>query len=399
LNLTALFFLVTTIVCLLVIAYLKFKQKKFTRARFAFIALGTFVSFGMFSVAAVTSSGPVQLVIGGMNALFGSTLPTGQPGTLDKAFVFAVLFMVYLLISKFYDNWDGPKTVEQVEWEKQHFARPLLIEGAAEVKRMVSGRKAELYDEVSKGLEWDKMSTPNYQLIWHQHCRELIELSSPRHVFDENDGWHDLQDCWFSSNQRTNGVIAIYCPSEQPQVTDIIEAIAYINSQLSGNQTLERVFVISHEAIEGFALAQYPQVELKMENQLLDGIVNFSDYKRQLDALINKTALPNSELTLSQTYTPSNITDREKKPVDVNLDQYLQTWIDDESAKKHIALLGECGQGKSSAMQMLSNRMITDKAATRIPILIELRGKSPKNLHQKSYWQHGQYLSILTQGR
>jgi hypothetical protein len=74
------------------------------------------------------------------------------------------------------------------------------------------------------------------------------------------------------------------------------------------------------------------------------------------------------------------VTDRKKDPLTDDLDQYLTNWLNDETSKKHIALLGEYGQGKTSATQVLAHRLINDNAAQRVPVLIELRGKSPKNM-------------------
>ena len=53
---------------------------------------------------------------------------------------------------------------------------------------------------------------------------------------------------------------------------------------------------------------------------------------------------------------------------------YLKTWLD-EPSQRQIALLGEYGQGKSSATLMFTYHLMCESSQLpkRIPILIELR--------------------------
>ena len=57
-------------------------------------------------------------------------------------------------------------------------------------------------------------------------------------------------------------------------------------------------------------------------------------------------------------------------------------WLEEESYR-HIALLGDYGQGKSTLSLYFSLKLFEyfdNGEASRIPILIELRGKSPRSL-------------------
>lgn len=57
-------------------------------------------------------------------------------------------------------------------------------------------------------------------------------------------------------------------------------------------------------------------------------------------------------------------------------------WLKVKNNNKHIAILGEYGQGKSVLSLKITYNLINDKTENnRIPILIPLRGKSPRNLN------------------
>jgi hypothetical protein len=303
LNTIALFLLLaTTLGALAYIFYLKVKEKQFTKSRFAFTALLTFVSLCMFTFSIIFTSSPFQLVIGAINQLPLVNLPTGQPGSFDKILILLVLFMVYQLINNLYKGWEGPKSVEQAEWEKLNNPRPMLFEGALEAGRLIKREKLTLYgqeESSNSGPQWNRMDTPKYERIWHQHCRELIELSSMSYVFDKDDDWHDLQNCWIGTNKKTQETVVIYCPANQPDKVKIDDAIAYAAG--INNQPIATVFVISEQAIEAVLPTMFSpvKVELKTEGQLLDALVDFGNPQRQLNMLVNKNHLPNSELTLS----------------------------------------------------------------------------------------------------
>ena len=58
---------------------------------------------------------------------------------------------------------------------------------------------------------------------------------------------------------------------------------------------------------------------------------------------------------------------------------HAMRWVGDPIPTGHLAILGEYGQGKSIFAATLALRLLADvKARKRVPILIELGGKSPR---------------------
>jgi hypothetical protein len=95
--------------------------------------------------------------------------------------------------------------------------------------------------------------------------------------------------------------------------------------------------------------------------------------------LINR--LPDSELTLNDVYVPSRFFSPNGAEQNLSIEEYLHDWLI-EPGQRQLALLGEYGQGKSTATLMWAYHLITQqcKLSGRIPLLIELRGTSPRNL-------------------
>nr|VFJ53794.1 MAG: Predicted transcriptional regulator, contains HTH domain [Candidatus Kentron sp. FM]VFJ64070.1 MAG: Predicted transcriptional regulator, contains HTH domain [Candidatus Kentron sp. FM]VFK14093.1 MAG: Predicted transcriptional regulator, contains HTH domain [Candidatus Kentron sp. FM] len=125
----------------------------------------------------------------------------------------------------------------------------------------------------------------------------------------------------------------------------------------------------------------------------------FSDYFQDIRYRVERETLPDSDLTLRDTYTPSRYrldgegADDNEPGAAGNLEAFIDDWLA-EKGPRQLALLGEYGQGKTTAAWLLSYRLIQRCQAgktTRIPVLLALRGKSPRNLTPEELlatWAH-----------
>jgi len=89
-------------------------------------------------------------------------------------------------------------------------------------------------------------------------------------------------------------------------------------------------------------------------------------------------------LTLQKTYTPSLYRlEKDDEIQDQTLETFIQDWLLDDNTERQLALLGEYGQGKSTASLLLCYHLIEQRDEhpdVRIPVLIELRGKNLRTL-------------------
>jgi hypothetical protein len=126
-------------------------------------------------------------------------------------------------------------------------------------------------------------------------------------------------------------------------------------------------------------------VRFETEQSLLEGLVDFTDYRNEIRKRVSVNTLPDVtdiHLTVKDVYVNSQFSfqiNKQKSPD--NVETYLSKWLT-EIGQRQIALLGDYGQGKSTTMLMFTYHLLCEKnhLPERIPILIELRGKSPKTL-------------------
>ncbi|MBF0429568.1 MAG: hypothetical protein HQL94_11645, partial [Magnetococcales bacterium] len=115
------------------------------------------------------------------------------------------------------------------------------------------------------------------------------------------------------------------------------------------------------------------------EESMLDDLIVLDDYFNKIKERVELDHLPDTNWTLGDVYTDVSIIPEGSQQNDPSsFEQYIFEWLESPE-QKQIALLGEYGQGKSSASLMLTYRMIMQKHH-RIPILLELRGRSPSTL-------------------
>ena len=105
---------------------------------------------------------------------------------------------------------------------------------------------------------------------------------------------------------------------------------------------------------------------METEESLLTGLVDFSDYFAAIRARVGQQTLTDSDLKLTDVYAIGScigqVLVQHQKP-----QQYLLEWLQ-ETSQRQMALLGEYGQGKSTAALMLAYRLIvTGQIDTRRP--------------------------------
>lgn len=107
--------------------------------------------------------------------------------------------------------------------------------------------------------------------------------------------------------------------------------------------------------------------------------MDFSDYYDYITKSYENDEVSNGDgLRLQDIYVESSgkIDANNSKTIE-SVEQYILKWTKEKS-NKHISLLGEYGQGKSVLSLKVAYEMIQNNHP-RIPIIIELRGKSPRN--------------------
>jgi hypothetical protein len=299
-----------------------------------------------------------------------------------------VLILVSLLMGVFISNltqsWQGKKSTQQYEQEQRSEAVGVFHEGIREFLRRWR-REPELVEYIES--DTNSLATPLEPVrdsikSWEMKARELVRLSSTSYDFDE-ENWHDKQEVWVGKNIDTQKLVFLYPVQKQLNENDLREYDCYArNFATNQNQKIDEIIVaFDKEEDKEASPHNYKKIRFETENSLLDSLIKLVDYRRDIRKRVENHQLPQSNWTLKDVYVPSlfKVNDDNSSESKENLETYLRKWLN-ESSQRQIALLGEYGQGKSSAALMFTYNLLFQNSGSRIPIIIELRGTSPRNL-------------------
>ncbi|MCP4701341.1 MAG: hypothetical protein GY862_31475, partial [Gammaproteobacteria bacterium] len=295
--------------------------------------------------------------------------------------LFTVLFggMIYAYIQIF-KFWTGRKSLAQHEQEENREAANVLRDIALllSLKRENREKLAPYREDAD---QYRSILEKPETLAWHERVRQLWLLRNRGYLFESQ--YDPAHKCWLGEEKNTGTLVLLACFHEAPS-DDILTELAEYARKIADKQAKTEIELIAalknadppHEE-------NFPDYRLKYTSEavLLQDLVDFSDYFADIRYRVERAKLVDSDLTLHNTYTPSFYR-LEKEVQDNSLEDFIRDWLRDNS-RRQLALLGEYGQGKSTGSLLLSYHLIrqaeTDHA-TRIPILIELRGKTLRTL-------------------
>ncbi len=380
------FFLVLTVIIMALWAfYYWWKKDRHTRERVAFYGFTALLGFGFFYLGSLTLKtsmlGSLMFIL---SKPFGINVEA-TPSTLTpfEAVLFTVIFggLIYTYLQTFI-HWTGKKSVFQYEQEQKSetasvvrdISRLLSINQEARKKLVAYQGVTDQYNSV--------LETPS-SLAWHERARQLWLLHNRSYLFDQK--YDPGRNCWLGEEKNTGALVLLICLNETPSGNTISELAAYARkiSNNHGQTEIELIVALKKTVPEHKEKYEDYTLQYVSESTLLKDLVDFSDYFDDIRYRVERTKLVDSDLTLEDTYTPSFYRLEKNDEIQENsLEDFIGDWLQ-KNTRQQLAILGEYGQGKSIGSLLLSYNLIeqakTD-ATIRIPILIELRGKTLRTL-------------------
>lgn len=373
------------------------KKSNYTRERFAFLGAATIFSLITVFLLSLTNNISLwstaiylaSLILGpdGMNWLRSSITKDTFDAKLSpvESTIAALLILAYAnWFQKMFAKWPGQKSNAQHHQESAS-AQPNLVSDIALFLNPSPGAREKLKPYLATNDSYRHMlSTTSDNRAWHQSARMMWTSRNRRHYFDDT---FDLEyKCWWGQDKSTGIGVSLVCCQSVSEAPSLPLLVAHIEEKLS-LQKFEKFSVIIAYRFDDVSQKDsfLNGIELKWvsEADLLDDLVDFSDYFADLDFRLNREKLPDSTLTLSDVYSRSMIsTTSDHRSSSEDAEDFLNRWLEEDSARQ-IALLGEYGQGKSAISLIFSHHLmkrLKNGERVRVPILIELRGKSPRSL-------------------
>ena len=375
--------LVIILALVLINLYIYFRRKKFTRERFAF-----FSSLLLFSFAGTVLShifadkSLIRIIAEFYNLLPVTDIEIHSTSWSDKLWSIIILIILAMFFKAVISEWDGAKSKYDLQLAAQKRDLNLyqtIIRGAS-LRKIDQQSEDDFISESNKSRQLDYLDD---DLDWHTEVKELLKMSSRQYKILESD-WHSSNNLYISKYSEKN--IVIICSTQDIDAKLISEKIRYANSLAIGEiyKILVCVKLKNSEPSRKIKIPNYNiDLEYIYKSQLLDGLVNFEDYYEYIDSQYYKEEISAGDgVCISDIYVPSrgktsNFTDDDSHLIN-NVGDYLLSWVKNNSYEKQISLLGDYGQGKSVLSLWLAKEMIASNC-DRIPIIIELRGKSPRN--------------------
>ena len=368
------------------ILYILRRKERYTRERFAFAALTSLSASALTLISEFANrSTPWQVLARLFSSIKGTPPPPPDPPHMaDHMLMAAVWFGLLYLVVQVYKGWTG--AISERQFDSQRFHRPssLIVDAILEAKRVALRKQPA-------ALHLAEQSKPNETLLlgnretraWHVQARDLLSLKNVSYDFQQGD-WHPSAKCWIGRDKQSFRAVAAYCDRDFPTTEKLRDFVTYTKRVVKRGsfRTTDTEYLLVTSGTKGKPdNINFPNFTIKVESEetLLQDLVDFSDYFQSIKYRVEQLRLPDSSLCLCDTYTPTHFISQDVG-TSGETETYLQKWLEEKS-QRHLAMLGEYGQGKSTTALMFAYSLIARPAAmSRVPVLIELRGKSPKNM-------------------
>ncbi|MFK7906960.1 MAG: NACHT domain-containing NTPase, partial [Chitinophagales bacterium] len=376
------------------IVWIYYRYVKHTRERFAFFAVTALSGFMLSSIALLMVQSPFfNWLVEMHNQQLGTEYPPFQPD--DIRFNATVLLfcnaLLFALIRTLYFNWNGQKSTRQANKEDTQ-SKVSLLDDAQHYWSFVIKKKNTI--EVYQGgesntkrevfTEHQKDDRP-----WHEKAIDLLKLYDRQYDIDKEKDWHRTYKAYFGHYGEEGKRLGVLCVHGEPSAEEL-QVYLKKASELKGAFEAHIVLMegMGRKKIQDFNGVAF---QYRYEIELLNSLINFRDYKRTIIKDFEDKKLENSDLTLDDMYVPvggemkvivNNKLQKEEDGDIESVEQFILDWAKDETAneKEHLAILGDYGQGKTVLTKKIVKEMLQNpNDYQRLPILIELRGLSPRN--------------------
>jgi hypothetical protein len=367
--------------CLTWVVYAKMHEGVYTREKYAFRCLAASVALAGLAVASISSRKDFADHVVDVIATFtGHPAPQGEPAPMSEQLLICglVLFAIYMIF-KSHREWDGQVSVQEAERRRLQIPESLIRQGISEGIRLVKRTPPpELYRRDHR-IAGEVIVPGQPELVWHVHARELFELWYSTSSFSEQreDYWDARSKCWIGRDTRTGESLFLFCFHERPDEDCIASTSCYAENAAKGGR--HSIFVVYRGTD---AMSRAGGVSLLSEGYLLDNLVDFTDYYNEIRRRVEQQRFPDTGLTIRDIYAPSELENLAGDLVSEDMANYVEQWSNRPPGRQ-LAILGDYGQGKSTGALMFVYVAITATRARTggcVPILFELRGKSPANM-------------------
>jgi len=363
--------------CLVSIVVISYRAKKgkfsHVREQYAFQTSALLIGLAGETIVAILSGYSFWDVVA---ALLG--IDTSEPVvvTIIGYIVIAVVFVICCkAVFDIYQKWSGPISRHQHQMDVDTANMFDIFRDAAVflVAKFEGNSDLKVYRPIPNLIGFDGSEAVD-QLPWHLEFAKIYSIMSNQAHIDPAKDWHPQQHC-FISDYAGEHKLAIYCTVNMPRRDELEQFAAYIRQfQVS---YFKIIIAVKEGQQDDFKATRGDQtIEYIFKCNALRNLVDFTDYYHAIDTLYAKPLMEHTDVCVEDIYVDPDCR-LETGGENFALSPYVKEWLE-EPGSRQLALLGDFGQGKTMFSLYLTHQLIHTRYE-RIPILIPLRNKSPRN--------------------
>ena len=355
--------------------YVWFRRRSYTRERFAFLIFTSCVTLTIVAGGTIAGNAPPwQQIITIIHYLREGEILNTSLSPILSAFIVMSLFGIYALAYLMFRGWDGQTSKETFLSIRAGRDRALTQEALIELRRILAREPSiAAFKPPTESPLLPDLGQPVDSVPWRELSQSLLKMKRNTLTFS---GWRTEHDFWLAHHKDFNHSVAIKCSVDMPAESALEGFVKYVSKMQ--NPPEELILCVQAETNIPSVHVDGWSIEVISQSDLLDGLIDFAEYRERIRERVLTTPLPDSSLTLNKTYVKPRFCHDGSTTDDGDIERAINDWLKDTSYKQ-LAILGEYGQGKSTTALMLTHRLLEKgvEKLNRIPIFIELRGKSP----------------------
>lgn len=385
-NLFLVIALVVFIIFLFASIWMRYRMKV-SKARFAFTVVSSMVTCLIVSLSAMSTTLPTA--IASKIFVFLNLGPVESNIPIYAVLPISVfsLFLIYRFSSSAIKSWEAPARVSEINLSERYLENNIMALSTEQVRLLITRQNDPIASDAL--VNWKEKQVDLPKPIETKDLLRDMFTTAFREVRIADNGWRDDGKYWVGEVYTTR------IEESQPLLAlifDVVPTKEEINSRLSKLKNAQ------DELSDAKCYALYRTTdsdELPNEVVEVDGIfvtpfssrqlilmgIDLRNYARELVKSFEETPAGNTDATLLSSYVELDVVEAGLNEQALPISKMLNTWLLSDN-NSHIALTGEYGQGKSTALlkfcyDWAKKFLSTDDIGERVPLLIELRGKSP----------------------
>ena len=314
---------------------------------------------------------------------------------------FLIVVSIYKFGNRAIQSWQAPKRLSEARLVAQSLESNMVTLSVEQFKLIIQRKPDPI---VNDSIDWRNRTIDPPAIVETKDLLKDMFVSMINEIKIDDDAWYDEGSFWLGTKRglKTEVQILALIFGSYPNRKSLKNRLNQLENKLGDLQSYD---IYALYMSRGSTQGGPNEIKVNGKNVEIYGskdlIINSLDLIHYAHTLISefenqtlggtKTKLKDSFVDLNITYTDLNNNGAVKGEIGKknSLSSSMRRWLND-SSREQIVLTGEYGQGKSMALlkfcyDWAKGFVETEKITERIPLLIELRGKSPSEMSPSDF--------------